>query len=141
MSRYDTGRPTATRMQASRSTIRLPKRGVVLLAALTLNACASNRGIDDRGRAGGAGVEPTVVTAATLQQHSDRVSVLEARIQRFDSLIRKSERQRYRDPKGWRRVRWKRLSATSERELRQVRDQIALYERGRDGQSGPAPGS
>ncbi len=120
---------------------------VVLCAGLTLTGYASNGPVSGGTFAGETLAQSVASHAAAIQQHQDRATMLEQKIQKLENRLDMFKNS-YRDPKGFKRASWKRMVGAWRGELKDIRqhmvwheEQIALLKKmkGSEGQSEAQP--
>lgn len=99
----------------------------VLCAGLTLTGYAANGPVSGGTFAEGAAVQTIASHEAAIQQHQDRVTMLEQKIQKLENRLDMFKNS-YRDPKGFKRASWKRLIGAWHEELKDIRQHIVWHE-------------
>lgn len=99
----------------------------VLCAGLTLTGYAANGTVSGGPFAGEAAVQTVASHEAAIQEHQDRATMLEQKIQKLEHRL-DMVKNSYRDPKGFRQASWKRLVGTWREELKNIRQHIVWHE-------------
>lgn len=100
---------------------------LVLCVGLTLPAFAGDGPVSGGPLAGEAIAQTVASHVAAIQQHQDRATMLEQKIQALENRLDMFKNS-YRDPKGFRSASWKRLVGTWRGELKDIRQQIVWHE-------------
>ncbi len=100
---------------------------VVLCVGLTLAGCAANGTVSGGPFAQEALGQSVGSHETSLQQHRDKVVLLEHKIKKLEHRLDMLKHS-YRDPKGFKRQSWKRLLGQWQRDLRDVHERIVWHE-------------
>ena len=100
---------------------------VVLCVGLTLPAFAADGAVSGGTFAEEAAVQSVASHEAAIQQHQDRATMLEQKIQKLENRLDMFKNS-YRDPKGFKRASWKRLIGAWHEELKDIRQHIVWHE-------------
>ena len=104
---------------------------IMFVALTSLTGCAMNGSIPSDGVPMKAKVQSVDIHLAAIQQHRDRVTWLEQKIQKLENRLEALKSKPYRDPKGFKRQGWKRLIGTWQGEMRHLRERIVWHEKQR----------
>ena len=99
----------------------------VLCAGLTLPAFAADGPVQGGLLAGDVPVPSVASHEAAIQEHQDRATMLEQKIQKLEHRLDMFKNS-YRDPKGFRQASWKRMVGTWREELKNIRQHIVWHE-------------
>ena len=99
----------------------------VLCVGLTLPAFAADGPVSGGSFAGEAIVQTVASHQAAIQQHQDRATMLEQKIQKLENRLDMFKNS-YRDPKGFRSASWKRMVGAWRGELKDIREHIVWHE-------------
>ena len=100
---------------------------LVLCVGLTLPAFAADGAVSGGTFAEEAAVQTIASHEAAIQQHQDRATMLEQKIQKLEHRLDMLENS-YRNPKGFRSASWKRLIGTWREELKDIRAHIVWHQ-------------
>ena len=99
----------------------------VLCVGLTLPAFAADGPVSGGPVAGEAAVQSVASHEAAIQQHQDRATMLEQKIQKLENRL-DMYKNSYRDPKGFRISSWTRMVGAWRGELKDIREHIVWHE-------------
>ena len=99
----------------------------VLCVGLTLTGYAENGPVSGGTFAEEAMVQSVESHKIAIQQHQDRATMLEQKIQTLENRLDMFKNS-YRDPKGFRQASWKRMVGTLRGELKNIRQRIVWHE-------------
>ncbi len=97
---------------------------VMFIALTSLTGWAMDRAIGSEGVPRNARVQSGNIHLAAIQQHRDRITWLEKKIQKLENRLEALKKKPYRDPKGFKRQGLKRLIGTWRGEMRDLRERI-----------------
>ena len=100
---------------------------LVLCVGLTTTGYAGNATVSGGPFAGDVSVPSVASHEAAIQQHQDRATMLEQKIQKLEHRLDMFKNS-YRDPKGFKRASWKRLIGAWREELKDIRQHIVWHE-------------
>lgn len=101
---------------------------IMFVALTSLTGWAMDRAIGSEGVPMKAGVQSEDIHLAAIQQHRDRVTWLEQKIQNLENRLAVLKKKPYRDPKGFKRQGWKKLIGVWRGEMRQLQEQIVWHQ-------------
>jgi len=116
-----------TRKEDDMKTLTSVIASVVLCVGLTLPAFATDGAVSGGTFAEEAAVQTIASHEAAIQQHQDRVTMLEQKIQKLENRLDMFKNS-YRDPKGFRTASWKRMVGAWRGELKDIREHIVWHE-------------
>ena len=99
----------------------------VLCVGLTLTGYAADGPVPGEPFAGEAMGQSIESHKTAIQQHQDRATMLEQKIQKLENRLDMFKNS-YRDPKGFRSASWKRMVGAWRGELKDIRERIVWHE-------------
>lgn len=100
---------------------------LVLGLGLAINGCSVNGTVLSSDFPKADAVQSVNFHLVAIQQHKDRVAVLEQKIQKLENRLVALKNKPYRDPKGFKRHGWKKLIGTWRGEIRDISERIVWH--------------